>query len=126
MRCSGLVRLAVYESTGKDLYSPAPNADGSMGKDSSTNGMLRSKELSNPNTQIWTGAPRNVDPGSLGAQPGDLLFYGKSASPTAPNTHHVAIYVGNGVIIEAPQSGEVISMNLWTPHDDLVGIRRVS
>jgi len=34
-------------------------------------------------------------------QPGDLVFYG---SPV----HHVAIYVGSGQIIHAPQAGDVV------------------
>ena len=44
------------------------------------------------------------------AQPGDLLFFG---NPQAP--HHVAIYMGNGRLIQAPQTGQVIS----TAHVDL-------
>lgn len=38
------------------------------------------------------------------AQPGDLLFFG---NPQAP--HHVAIYVGGGMLIQAPQTGQTIS-----------------
>jgi cell wall-associated NlpC family hydrolase len=38
------------------------------------------------------------------AQPGDLLFFG---NPVAP--HHVAIYMGNGRMIQAPHTGAVIS-----------------
>jgi cell wall-associated NlpC family hydrolase len=34
-------------------------------------------------------------------QPGDLLFFGSSAS----TIHHVAMYVGNGEIVQAPQTG---------------------
>jgi len=44
------------------------------------------------------------------AQPGDLLFFG---NPLAP--HHVAIYMGNGLLIQAPQTGQVVS----TAHVDL-------
>ena len=35
------------------------------------------------------------------AQPGDLLFWGTPA-------HHVAIYAGNGVMIEAPHTGDTV------------------
>lgn len=35
--------------------------------------------------------------------PGDLLFYG-----TRGTTHHVAIYIGNGQAIHAPQPGDVV------------------
>ena len=49
-------------------------------------------------------------------QPGDLLFYG---SPI----HHVGIYVGNGQMIEAPQTGEVVRYaSIW--RSDLVGAGR--
>jgi cell wall-associated NlpC family hydrolase len=34
-------------------------------------------------------------------QPGDLVFYG---SPI----HHVALYVGGGQVIHAPQTGDVV------------------
>lgn len=35
-------------------------------------------------------------------QRGDLIFYGPNAE------YHVAIYLGNGMMIEAPQSGSVV------------------
>lgn len=56
--------------------------------------------------QINCGTP--IEPTQ--AQPGDLLFFG---DPRAP--HHVAIYMGNGRLIQAPQTGGVIgtaSVNL--------------
>jgi len=36
--------------------------------------------------------------------PGDLLFYGSSAS----SIHHVALYIGGGQLIHAPQAGDVV------------------
>jgi len=36
-------------------------------------------------------------------QPGDLVFYGYPA-------HHVALYVGNGMQIAAPQTGDVVKL----------------
>jgi cell wall-associated NlpC family hydrolase len=53
-------------------------------------------------------AGQGIDP--MSARPGDLLFWG---SPNAP--HHVAIYAGNGKIIQAPHTGgevEVASVDL--------------
>ena len=44
-------------------------------------------------------------------QPGDLVFYGVPV-------HHVALYVGGGQVIHAPQSGDVVryaSMNMMSP-----------
>ena len=37
------------------------------------------------------------------AQPGDLLFFGNAQAP-----HHVAIYMGKGMLIQAPQTGGVV------------------
>jgi cell wall-associated NlpC family hydrolase len=40
-------------------------------------------------------------------QPGDLVFWG-----TSPNTiHHVALYIGNGQIIQAPHTGDVVKVS---------------
>lgn len=38
-------------------------------------------------------------------QPGDLVFFGKSG------IHHVGIYVGNGNMIHAPQTGDVVKIS---------------
>ncbi|HET6165881.1 MAG TPA: C40 family peptidase [Marmoricola sp.] len=39
---------------------------------------------------------------------GDLVFWG-----TSPNTiHHVALYIGNGQIIQAPHTGDVVKVSL--------------
>ncbi len=44
-------------------------------------------------------------------QPGDLVFYiGVGDGGTATNPGHVAIYAGNGQIIQAPQTGQDVSM----------------
>jgi peptidoglycan DL-endopeptidase CwlO len=58
-------------------------------------------------------------PISRGAlRPGDLVFWGDSASPSS--IYHVALYVGNGMIIHAPRPGrgvELVSMYYWiTPN----------
>ncbi len=51
-------------------------------------------------------------------QPGDLVFWGSSSSPSS--IYHVAIYVGNGMIIQAPRTGvpvQEVSMYSWiTPN----------
>ena len=38
-------------------------------------------------------------------QPGDLVFFGKG------NIHHVGIYIGNGQMIHAPQTGDVVKIS---------------
>ena len=40
------------------------------------------------------------------AQPGDLLFYGSQGA-----TYHVAMYIGNGQYIHAPQTGDVVKVS---------------
>jgi cell wall-associated NlpC family hydrolase len=41
-------------------------------------------------------------------RPGDLVFWG-----TSPNTiHHVALYIGNGQIIQAPHTGDVVKVSM--------------
>jgi cell wall-associated NlpC family hydrolase len=39
-------------------------------------------------------------------QPGDLLFWGSSSSPSS--IYHVALYVGGGQMIHAPRTGETV------------------
>lgn len=47
------------------------------------------------------------------AQPGDLIFWADAkGNPEA--IHHVAIYVGNGEVIQAPQDGDVVKQSkIW-------------
>ncbi len=51
-------------------------------------------------------------------QPGDLVFWGSSSSSSS--IYHVALYVGDGMIIHAPRTGrdvEEVSMSYWiTPN----------
>ena len=51
---------------------------------------------------------------SSSLRPGDLVFWGGSAS----SIHHVAMYLGNGMIIHAPRTGRPVaieSMYYWIP-----------
>ena len=54
------------------------------------------------------------------AIPGDLIFFG-----TPSSVDHVGIYIGNGQMIDAPQTGENVSISsiYWS---DLVGAGRVT
>jgi len=48
-------------------------------------------------------------------RPGDLVFWGTTSSPSS--IHHVALYAGNGMIVQAPHTGanvEEVSMYSWT------------
>lgn len=53
-----------------------------------------------------------ISPADL--RPGDLLFWSTTSSPAG--IHHVALYIGNGMMIEAPRTGvpvREISMYAW-------------
>jgi cell wall-associated NlpC family hydrolase len=50
-------------------------------------------------------------------QPGDLVFFGSPA-------HHVGMYVGDGLMVEAPHTGATVDLtSIWW--DDLAGFGRV-
>ncbi|WP_214318484.1 C40 family peptidase [Nonomuraea sediminis] len=69
----------------------------------------------------WTSGP-HVPLDQL--RRGDLLFYGQVSSD--PGTiHHVGIYVGRGLMVNAPQTGDVVRVaSMW--RRDLVGATRPS
>lgn len=54
-------------------------------------------------------------------QPADLVFFGTSAA----NIHHVAIYAGNGNILESPQTGSPVRVIPLSTYADYVTGRRV-
>ena len=90
--CGGLVRFAYHEGAGIDL------GQGTNAIDSTT--ALR---------KVQGGVPGEL----VGqyAQPGDVFVYGDTGHKQFTNgsTHHTGIYLGNGVIINAPQSGEPVN-----------------
>jgi gamma-D-glutamyl-L-lysine dipeptidyl-peptidase len=53
-------------------------------------------------------------------QPGDLVFY--RASPSGP-IGHVAMYIGNGNIIDAPQTGQPVKIEPLSSHSYYAGAR---
>ncbi|MDV3426383.1 MAG: NlpC/P60 family protein [Bacillota bacterium] len=52
-------------------------------------------------------------------RPGDLVFYGKGGSPT-----HMGIYIGNGMYIHSPRTGDVIKISSYN-RPDYITARRV-
>jgi peptidoglycan DL-endopeptidase CwlO len=57
------------------------------------------------------------------ARPGDLIFY--HYEPNDPTfVSHVAIYVGNGEMLEAPHTGELVKL-VPVPLPDMAGVVRV-
>ncbi|GAA3422570.1 C40 family peptidase [Streptosporangium vulgare] len=67
----------------------------------------------------WTAGP-HVRLSEL--QRGDLLFYGQ-ITQNPGDIHHVGIYIGRGLMVHAPQTGDVIRVApMW--RSDLVGATR--
>jgi cell wall-associated NlpC family hydrolase len=55
-------------------------------------------------------------------QPGDLMYFAYDTS--RPETiHHVSIYIGNGKMIHAPQTGDVVKVSSYL-RDDFIGATR--
>ncbi|MFU8851753.1 NlpC/P60 family protein [Micromonospora sp. SL1-18] len=58
--------------------------------------------------QYFATRSRTVDPNAL--LPGDLLFFASGSSWTT--IHHVAMYIGNGKMVEAPRTGDVVKISV--------------
>jgi cell wall-associated NlpC family hydrolase len=72
-------------------------------------------------TQVTEGKPVSVD----ALQPGDLVFTAGSDG-TAANPGHVGMYMGSGLIINAPHTGAVVSIeSLASWKSQIVAARRV-
>ncbi|MFC0432282.1 C40 family peptidase [Kutzneria buriramensis] len=57
-----------------------------------------------------------------GLAPGDLIFYGSSAS----NIHHVSMYVGDGKVVHAPTEGEDVRIvPIQNSGSDIFGAKRI-
>lgn len=67
--------------------------------------------LPHSSQQIWNDNDRSNtlfrDPNSL--QPGDMIFLGHHRDPN--EIYHVALYIGNGAIVEAPEDGKTVQVN---------------
>ncbi len=58
-------------------------------------------------SQYYTGSLHPA-PGEF--EPGDLLFWSDGG---ADAIHHVAIYIGGGNVVQAPNSGDVVKVTPW-------------
>jgi cell wall-associated NlpC family hydrolase len=68
----------------------------------------------------WNQGQRVSNRGDL--EPGDLMFFAYDTSD--PNTiHHVSMYIGNGKMIEAPYTGEVVRVSSYGRSDFIGGVR---
>lgn len=60
--------------------------------------------------QQYAALPK-VDPSQM--LPGDLLFYARGSDPGS--IHHVSIYLGDGLMLTAPRTGDVVKISaLWS------------
>jgi peptidoglycan DL-endopeptidase RipA len=70
--------------------------------------------------QYWRFRDRTVAAGDL--QPGDLVFWGETADHTS--IYHVALYIGGGQVVQAPQSGDVVRVSaMWFGSDYYGAVR---
>jgi cell wall-associated NlpC family hydrolase len=51
-------------------------------------------------------AAGHLHPAPADLRPGDLVFW--SSNTRASGIHHVAVYVGDGNVVQAPQSGDIV------------------
>ncbi len=98
--CSGMVRDAYYLAVGSDVI-PGTSAE----QYQSSRAVAR-----------FTASQ-----GTAPLLPGDLLFFGGTAS----TIHHVAIYLGQGEIVEAPFSGGYVQVASVASHSDYYGAIRL-
>ena len=98
--CSGFVRYVYYRAAGYDVVG-----------DKTADEQFRTPW----NVRITPQQGTDV------LRPGDVLFFGSSSY-----IHHTALYLGQGIIAEARQSGEDIRVSYLTDHSDYAGAVRVS
>jgi peptidoglycan DL-endopeptidase CwlO len=69
-------------------------------------------------------AGRPVDPATLTA--GDLVLT-PGADGTLANPQHVGMFIGSGLVVEAPQTGDVVKVVTYNSFvsDGLSGLRRI-
>ncbi|WP_405014818.1 C40 family peptidase [Kitasatospora sp. NBC_01539] len=98
--CSGMVRYAYYLAVGTDVI----------------NGVTTTQWTSSRAVARFYRAD-----GTGPLLPGDLVFFGNTPS----TIHHVAIYLGQGYIAEAPYSGGHVQVSALSSHGDYYGAIRL-
>ncbi|MFE6687449.1 C40 family peptidase [Streptomyces sp. NPDC057743] len=102
--CSGLTRWAYFKATGgKDI----------IGSGTTTTDYNAEQALPHIAANQGTGP----------LLPGDLLYYG---SPGAGSKHHVAMYIGDGKVVQASESGTKIGVSNAYVKGDYVGAIRIA
>lgn len=95
--CGGLVRYAYQQGASVDVGQGTYNID-------------RNSQL----TQAAGGIPGAAVAGQ--AHAGDILVFGASTPFTGGGTHHTGLYIGNGYMINAPDSGNPIRVDRVDGH----------
>lgn len=97
--CGGLVRYSVAQGAGVDPFVMVDSDPRIPGNVPGTDRIDHSKYLA------------QVPEGLSHAQPGDVLVFGNNGHEpfTGSGTHHTGIYLGNGVVINAPESGQPVN-----------------
>jgi len=93
--CSGLIQYAYWQGAHIQLTKPSGN------------------QLSA--TQKWK-VGTNVPTAQM--QPGDLIFFGPGGGT------HIQMYIGDGKIVEAPESGETVHVKPYNPNGGQVAVTR--
>ncbi|MFE5049439.1 peptidoglycan-binding protein [Streptomyces sp. NPDC056637] len=66
--------------------------------------------------------PKLAQVSAAGAIPGDLVYFGGSAS----TVHHVGVYIGNGLMLNASHTGTYVRQDTVASHSDLLGYYHVT
>ena len=98
--CSGLTMVA-WQQVGVDI--------GGHGSTMQYNYMSRTGKL------VYVGHS------TANMRPGDLIFYADGGSPDASVKYHVTIYIGNGLMVEAPNPTTVVRIHsVYYQNSDMV------
>ncbi|WP_285572170.1 NlpC/P60 family protein [Actinoallomurus iriomotensis] len=57
-------------------------------------------------------------------QPGDLVFFDSGPGSSPDNPGHVGLVIGNGMMVQAPRTGDVVKVSSYTSRTNLVGFTR--
>lgn len=68
----------------------------------------------------YTQVKEGIEVSKDNLRPGDLVFFAKCG-----NVHHVGMYIGNGNMIHAPQTGDVVKIVSLSSRKDYLTARRI-
>jgi len=96
--CSGLLQYVIYKATGKDIGG-----------------------YTQPQ---WNNGTKITKASQL--QPGDGVFFNMGQHPETGEygPQHVGMYIGNGLFIHSPRTGDVVKISRLSDRSDFAGGRR--